>query len=190
MKKFESIRGISLHITELEALLNNIDFTDFFVEATFQFTLLMELTSLYDKKSILPERSIKHYKLKNLVKKRIDIVVEDVDYVAIELKMPMNGQVPEQMFKFIEDIKFLEQLKSSSKFTHCFFITVTNDQNFWIGRENDGIYSFFRGNKKINGKIYKPTGENKNNKFYEIKNEYNVDWKALKNNFSYFIIKI
>jgi hypothetical protein len=26
--------------------------------------------------------------------------------IAIELKIPMNGQVPEQMFKFVQDIKF------------------------------------------------------------------------------------
>ena len=150
----------------------------------------MELASLYDRKRIFPERSIKYYNLSKLVKERIDIVLETENKTAFELKMPMNGQVPEQMFKFIQDIKFLEELKSIGKFSEGYLITVTNDQNFWNGRNQDGIYSYFRSTKIITGKICKPTGEDRNKVFHEIDGEYNVQWNNLNNCFRYFLIKI
>ena len=175
---------------ELETILKKIDFDDYFVEATFQFNLLMEFASLFNRNKIFPERSIKYYQLLKMTKKRIDIVLE-LDYnVAIELKMPMNGQVPEQMFKFIEDIKFLEELKSSGKFKMCYLIIVTKDHNFWTGKDCNGIYSYFRGNKEISGKIYKPTGEKKGKSHFRITGKYKSAWRNLNNNFMYNIIKI
>ena len=174
---------------ELETLIKKINFDDYYIEATFQFNLLMELAFIYNKTNIFPERSIKYYKLSQMTKKRIDIVLELDNNIAIELKMPMNGQVPEQMFKFVEDIKFLEELKSSGKFKFCYLITVTNDRSFWDGKDN-GIYSYFRENNEISGKIYKPTGENKGKKYYEINGKYMINWKSLNSDFRYFIINI
>lgn len=182
-----------MKIDELEKYLKNIKFDNYYVEATLQFNLLLKLASNYKKNIIFPERSIKHYNLTNstnLTKKEIDIVLEHDNNIAIELKMPMNGQVPEQMFKFIEDIKFLEELKSSGKFSTCYLITVTNDNNFWGGKKQNGIYSFFRNCKKITGKIYKPTGENKNIKYHKIDGEYKIEWKIISDDYKYFIIQI
>jgi len=178
--------------SELEIFIKKIKFDPYYIEATFQFHLLMELAFTYKDhlNKIFPERSIKYYKLSKLTKERIDIVLEINNNIAIELKMPMNGQVPEQMFKFIQDMKFLEELKSSNKFSKCFLLTVTNNSNFWSGREQDGIYSYFRGNEKINGIIHKPTGQNTNEIFYEINGEYKIQWNNLNDYFKYFIVEI
>lgn len=46
--------------------------------------------------------------------KEIDISIFTEDHTekyAIELKCPLNGQYPEQMYSFVKDIKFMEQLK-------------------------------------------------------------------------------
>jgi hypothetical protein len=80
----------------------------------------------------------------------------------------MNGQVPEQMFKFAEYIAFLEELKASGVFSGCYLIIVTNDSNFWQGSKNDRIYAPFRNKVPSKGKIYKLTGGGKNKKFHQI----------------------
>ncbi|MDR0874419.1 MAG: hypothetical protein LBN27_13310 [Prevotellaceae bacterium] len=177
---------------DLETKIKMIPFDKFYLEATFQFMLMMELTSLFCKKQIMPEFNIEHYGLKvsDFVKKEIDIVIEQEnnDNIAIELKMPMNGQVPEQMFSFIKDICFLEQLKKSGEFPNCFFIAVTNDKKFWEGREQNGIYQYFRDGKELTGNFEKPTGENKYP--LTLKGKYKVEWKILNDDFKYFIIEV
>lgn len=47
---------------------------------------------------------------------------------AIELKFPRNGEYPEQMFKFIEDIKFMEEVKHNCLFDHTFVLTLADDK--------------------------------------------------------------
>jgi hypothetical protein len=56
-------------------------------------------------------------------KSEIDILLfthDRTEQVAIEVKFPRNGQHPEQMFKFCQDIAFLEQLISAG-FTDWLF---------------------------------------------------------------------
>ena len=185
---------------ELETLLGKIKFDENYIEATFQFHLLMELASGYNRNSIFPERSIEYYGLTDLTKKEIDIVIElDKDHndtVAIELKMPMNGEVPEQMFSFIKDIKFLEELKESNKFSKCYLITVTNDHKFWSGIKKDGIYLYFREEQIITGPFTKPTGnkdkdkDKGKDKEYKLNKKHKAEWQDLKDGFRYFIIEV
>jgi hypothetical protein len=177
-----------------DKLLENIKFDGFYLEATFQFKLLMQLAKIFDEDIIFPERNIEYYGLtsKDFSKKEVDIIIEQKNNlnIAFELKMPMNGQVPEQMFKFIEDIKFLEELKSTGIFSNCYLIAVTNDSNFWQGNMDSGIYSFFRNGNVLKGKVFKPTGAGKNTVFHQIKGEYKIKWKTQKNNFRYFVIEV
>jgi len=179
-----------MDINIIKTLVKKINFDPHYVEATFQFQLMMELASIYNKTLIFPERSIKYYGLSKLTKERIDIVLEIDGNVALELKMPMNGQVPEQMFKFVQDIKFLEELKSKKKFAKCYLITVTNNQNFWCGRETDGIYRYFRDNYKVNGKIQKPTWKSTEKIIHEVVGEYEIQWNILDNYFRYFVVEV
>lgn len=182
-----------MDIIEIDSLVRAINFDKYFIEATFQFKLLMALGKSYCEDNIFPERSIEYYKLEpgKFKKKEIDIVLKNNDNnnIAIELKMPMNGQVPEQMFKFVQDIKFLEELKLTGMFSECYLITVTNDKGFWAGNEADGIYSFFRNNKILKGKVFKPTGKDKE-LYYELTGEYKIEWEKLNNGFKFFIIEI
>ncbi|MDR2407439.1 MAG: hypothetical protein LBE13_04920 [Bacteroidales bacterium] len=108
----------------------------------------------------------------------------------MELKMPMNGQVPEQMFKFVEDIKFLEELKATNLFSKCYLIAVTNDTNFWRGSADGGIYSFFRNNVVLKDKVFKPTGQGKNTVYHQLSGEYSIKWKKLEKNFRYFVVDV
>ena len=176
----------------LENIIKNISFDNYYNEATFQFKLLMGLGKIINENNIFPERNIEYYELnsKNFTKKEVDIIIENKENIAIELKMPMNGQVPEQMFKFIEDIKFLEELKDCKCFQKCYFIVVTNDSKFWKGQGEKGIYTYFRKKLSIYGKIYKPTGKEKNKINYTLKGKYKINWSKLNNEFQYLIIEI
>ena len=177
-----------------DELLRSINFNKHFVEATFQFNLMKKLINIVHESNVFPERNIEYYGLesKNYTKKIIDIVLENEKglNIAIELKMPMNGQVPEQMYSFVKDIKFLEELKASKKFNICYLLTITNDHNFWSGQIDNGIYTYFRNNKILTGKIEKPTGKNKGIENYKISGKYKINWKIYDKDFKYFIIKI
>lgn len=145
------------------------------------------------------ERNIGEYvdKTSNFVKKEIDIVAYKgenelkAEKIAIELKFPRNGQYPEQMFSFIKDIKFMEQVKNAvckeGKFTGTYVLTLVDNKNFYLSnRGKNEIYSYFRKNGSDiqipKGKdIIKPTGNKEECKetIKEIKlnNQYNSTWK-------------
>ena len=113
------------------------------------------------------------------VKKEIDIVVFNKDFsdcYAVELKYPRNGQHPEQMYSFIKDIKFMEQLKEAGfKNTYCMTMVDKSDHLFFkdTGYDNP-VFPYFRKNKKLNGKIHKPTGDT--DQYIEINGEYSIEW--------------
>lgn len=130
------------------------------------------------------------------VKKEIDIVIykveSDKDYIkayekyAIELKYPRNGQYPEQMYKFIQDIKFMEQAKKEAKFDETFCLTVADDSLFWEnGKETDGIYKYFRNPKE--NPIEKTVGYK--GKAIDIDGKYNIEWKETCSDFKYYIVE-
>lgn len=158
------------------------------------------------------ERNIGEYvdDTSNFVKKEIDIVAykkgnnesettlteKSAEKIAIELKFPRNGQYPEQMFSFIKDIKFMEQVKNADaelkdvckegKFTETYVLTLVDNKNFYLSnRGKNEIYSYFRKNGsdiQIPKKdIIKPTGNKEECKetIKEIKlnNRYNSRWK-------------
>ena len=105
----------------------------------------------------------------------IDIVIyNEIEKYAIELKYPLNGQYPEQMYSFVKDIKFCEELKENG-FDATFCVTLVQDKNFYEGKRIDGIYSYFRSDNAINGIITKPTGTKKDE--IEIHNTYYIHWE-------------
>ena len=133
------------------------------------------------------ERNTSFFDICNLIKHEIDIVVfnEKCRY-AIELKYPKNGQYPEQMFLFIKDIKFMEELKHKG-FDETFCLTVVDDKNFYCGKKIDGVYSYFRDNNTIHGSIVKPTGIKKET--IDIYGKYKIEWKQC-NRISYYVLKL
>ncbi len=138
------------------------------------------------------ERNISFFGIKaKCVKHEIDIVVYNAtgdEKYAIELKYPRNGQYPEQMYAFIKDISFMEELKQNG-FTDTFVMTVVEDKNFYSGRygRND-IYRFFRGGEEINGKIEKPTGHV--HESVSVKGSYRINWTEIHDGRMVYILKI
>lgn len=120
-------------------------------------------------------------------KHEIDIVIfNDSERFAIELKYPLNGQYPELMYSFINDIKFMEEMKNSGfKETYC--LILVENKNYYSGRNKSGIYGYFRDKQKIHGRIYKPTGENRGNEFVIINGCYDISWEqcVIKNSKTY-----
>ena len=70
------------------------------------------------------------------------MIYNDAERYAIELKYPLNGQYPEQMFSFVKDIKFMEKMKEAG-FTAAYCLTLVEDKNFYPGQKRDGIYMYF-----------------------------------------------
>jgi hypothetical protein len=132
---------------------------------------------------------------KGFVKKEIDLVISPLqpldppekELFAIELKYPRNGQYPEQMFKFCEDIRFLEQLVAA-RFDMAFFICVADDHNFYRGDHPSPIYPFFRSGVPLRGSICKPTGAK--DKTLELQGVYQVQWMDIRPPLKYVCVPI
>ncbi len=157
-------------------LLNYIDI-ELYNEFNLQFEIAYYLRNKGYKVDF--ERNVSFFWLnkQSFIKKEIDLVVYNKNdkKIAIELKFPTNGQVPEQMFSFIKDIKFLEQLKDSWKFEDTIFLVITGNKNFWQWQSKiNKLYQSFRKTRLLSGEYEKPTWR----KDYTIKlnNNYKIDW--------------
>lgn len=86
--------------------------------------------------------------LPQFIKKEIDIYIttrNGLRYV-IELKLPKEDcGAPNEMYRAIQDVKFLEQLRQNN-IDGCYAILFTGRQAFWQApNTNTGIYQFFNG---------------------------------------------
>lgn len=122
----------------------------------------------------------------DLVKREIDIVIEKEatgELYAIELKFPRNGMHPEEMFQFLIDIRFVEQLKSTGLFTGTYTLTLVDDRLFYEGKNENYPYSIFR-NPLINVPsgldVKVPTGKKKGLVISTIKGTYCSSWQLPK----------
>ena len=163
---------------------NNIDLYN---EFSLQHELGIYLRDNLDDYKVQFERNVSFFKDKkndfedmDFIKKEIDISIFDNDFsecYAIELKYPRNGQYPEEMYSFIKDIKFMEQLKEAGfKETYCITLVDNSSKPFFMGNKDDGIYQYFRNNEVITGKVYKPTGKSKGIDFININGKYSINW--------------
>jgi len=125
------------------------------------------------------------------VKKEMDIYIYNItnkqEKYAIELKFPRNKQYPEQMYSFVKDIRFMEDVKYNAGAKKTFVITLVDDPNFYAPNSTiGGIYNYFRGNNckgmniiKKDQRIYKPTGKRKNVDYVEVNNDYQIQWNQV-----------
>lgn len=156
-------------------------------EFSLQHEMGLYFRSIFPDYKIQFERNTKFFNISNLIKKEIDIVIyNDIDRYAIELKYPLNGQYPEQMYSFVKDIKFMEELKENN-FINTFCVTLVRDKNFYQGANTNGIYSYFRAGKSLSGIIEKPTGAIRDT--VNINGIYLVSWNDFKDE-KYYIISI
>lgn len=131
------------------------------------------------------ERNTKFFGIQGPVKHEIDIVIyNESERYALELKYPLNGQYPEQMFSFVKDIKFMEEMKEAG-FSAAYCLTLVKDKNFYYGQKQDGVYAFFRGGESVHGLICKPTG--KKDEQIMVNGVYDICWKSCGNMKYYFI---
>lgn len=118
-----------------------------------------------------------------LTKKEIDLACFQpplVPIMVMEFKFPRAGQVPIQMFKFCQDVAFVEELVLKEKrFPLGCALIVADDADFYRGvRHQAGtIYSSFRDGQPIRGTIEKSTG--KEEPPVVLKGEYRIDWQAV-----------
>lgn len=170
-------------------------------------SLQYELAKFLEEKeySVRLEFNIKDFmskKNQNFVKRDVDIVVfkEEKKY-AIELKFPRKGQYPEQMYKFIQDILFMQEVKDICKFDETYCLTIVDDDKFYnniLNKTPTSIYNNFRNyDKSIDikeGNIEKPTGKNKSS--IKLSSSYKSQWidlnieKEKGQKYMYYIIKI
>ncbi|MBI6873309.1 hypothetical protein I6U51_11420 [Clostridium aciditolerans] len=190
---------------EVEALLDLRKFVeDFFmyaqtnkVEIYNEFSLQHEL-GIFLRDRLLGykvqfERNVSYFTPDNkTIKKEIDITIFNEDKserYAIELKCPLNGQYPEQMYSFVKDIKFMEELKDRG-FTKTAAVALVSDRPFHEGRNNEGIYKFFREEYSVYGSIFKPTGVGKNKDYITLTGRYDFAWQDLSEGRKYYVIEI
>ena len=171
----------------IEKFLNNVKEKkiEIYNEFSLQFELGIFLRNEFKEYKVEFERNASFFGIsRHTVKHEIDIVVysegnDKQEKYAIELKFPRNGQYPEQMYSFVKDIVFMEELKSAG-FTNTFVLTIVDDDKFYKGKNITGIYQYFRDGKPIAGTILKPTGKNKGKLPLKIEppyKTYKINWK-------------
>jgi len=160
-------------------------------EFSFQHELVAFLRGQFPNYKVQFERNVSFFFANTkTVKKEIDIVLYDDnngERYAVELKMPSNGQYPEQMYKFVEDIKFMEQLRALG-FTRTYAVTFAIDRLFFEGRTVSGIYQYFRAARPLYGTVKKPTGSTSES--ITLQGSYLIDWKALGDSKKYYVVEV
>lgn len=97
-------------------------------------------------------------------KRNLDLFVrKGGQTTAIELKVPLNGQHPETLYSFCNDIAFVEGIVRAKQADSGFCLMVTNDPVFWTdSRRGSPVHDLFRCKGScLTGAIQKPTGQNK-----------------------------
>ncbi len=131
------------HLNSFIKFIKHNDQLELYNEAGLQHELGFFLrTKLAKKYNIQLERNIDSIlgTKKGFEKKEIDIFITDGKIkVAIELKMPINKQIPKRMELTFKDVRFLEQLKSKG-FDECYLLFTSNVKSFWESRrEQNGF---------------------------------------------------
>ena len=208
--KEKGIKGFLENENLFKKNIANIDDGDIYNEFSLQHELGIFLRKKFEKEGfkIQFEKNIEYFGGNGFVKSEMDIVVfngidQKSEKYAIELKFPTNGAVPKRMYQFVEDIKFMEEVKSKTKFNKTFCLTLVSDlaegDGFWKEKiKNDEIYQYFRGDtpNPIQGTIENPikVKDGKKSKvppFFKISNKYQIKWKQIKDtSFHYYLLEI
>lgn len=114
-------------------------------------------------------------------KRRLDMLIsQGGSALALELKLPLSGRVPETMYDFYNDLAFVEGLVRTPMARQGACLLVTDDALFWDGRQVTGVYEPLRsGEADLHGVFNKPTGAMRDQVYVE--GMYRPDWQPLGN---------
>lgn len=129
-------------------------------------------------------------------KKEIDLFITNgKSKMAIEIKVPINKQIPRRMELSFEDVRFLEQLKEKG-FEECYFLFTSHVQSFWNSRREQKIYEYFNDGifQTLTKSDVPPFIQNSKTAFNEMKKIYSFEWNDIKmqNNkqWRYFLLEV
>lgn len=188
---------------------NKIDINHIYNEFSLQFELGYFLRD--NGYNVFFEKNVKDYGFnkEKPYKSEIDLVAEKDDKrYAIELKYPKNGQYPEEMYQFIRDIAFAQQLVSNSAngkrvFEKTYCLTLVDDEKFYSDMStksrkllSGSIYSHFRHSQnKVpytlkQGTYNKPTGKASATVSCTTLQDVSYTWNNVNGtNFWYYIVE-
>lgn len=178
----------------------NWSFDNYCSEFTFQFRLCRYLETVNEKALIELESSIKRYNYEKLTKKEIDIDIlssTTQTRTAIELKFIRDqGSYNIGMYKFCEDIRFLEELtdRGFSNAYSIIFTTITElytKPNITLrpkNPENTYLYNCFRNDFELKGELKIKTGQM--NESLTLRGEYKLIWVDFSANIKACIVEI
>lgn len=168
-------------------------------EFTFQFRLCRFIEIQEPKNKIELESNINRYNIFNLIKKEIDIdiLTSKNEKIALEIKyLRDKGSYNIGMYKFCEDIKFVEELIENG-FDGGYAILFTTIQDIYTepkrklnpkNKENLILYESFRKKFKISNEISIKTG--KMNTSLTLKGSYKLEWHDFNKDIKACLIKI
>ena len=137
--------------------------------------------------------------LPQFIKKEIDIYITNQigQHYVIELKMPKDDcGIPAEMYRAIQDVKFLEQLKENN-IDGCYAIVLTKHSSFWQAhRAKSDIYQLFNG-KQVNiqsvGLEQLPNFLHKKG-VIQLTNRYQANWNSYRDihntTWKYYVLDI
>lgn len=184
---------------ELKSIINDFfkfaenNGVEIYNEFSLQHEMGIYLRSALPKYKVQFERNVSFFTSDNqTIKKEIDISIFDQgkkEKYAIELKCPLNGQHPEQMYSFAKDIKFIEELVDRG-FTRAACVALVSDRPFYEGKTNTGIYKYFRSEYAVYRDIYKPTGARKQEEYITLSDRYEFEWQDFNAKSKFYVIEI
>jgi len=135
----------------------------------------------------------------DFVKKEMDIIIfkdekDFKDICVIELKAIIDQEKarPRTVYNWINDIKFLEQLKDTGV-GRCFSLFITDNENL-VSNSKSSIHKSsllpdFR-KREIRGVYSTHAKPNKNNKTISLEKEYTFSWKEFSPSLKYFLVEV
>jgi hypothetical protein len=133
---------------------------------------------------------------KGFHKTELDLFITNGDKkINIELKLPVNQQVPRRMEYAVNDVRFLEELKDHG-FDECYFLFVSHVRSFWNSRREQKIYEYFNDGiiKTLTPKDVPEFIKSSKHAFDPLKKEHPFEWRDLvkQNNkqWRYFMISV
>ena len=129
------------------------------------------------------------FDVKNLAKHRIDIVLKNKinnELIAINLNVLNKGTMNDELFKCVQNIKYMEQL-SDIGFNKTYCLCLSLNVDYCVGNRKD-ICKYFQKSKIIHGKIYRD--KNIDDRYFEIEKRYKIKWIENNNDTYFYLLEL